>query len=161
MATKPKTKFKASAPMQESYYRAGHYLNEIMKAGLNARGEPVFTFRVTQSFDGAHVNSYYTINFFMGEKASEASQRMWTRKFAELMRACGIKPVNGEYDVILEELIGKKVVLSYIAPGFSPLPNFMDEKAFNADWRPKPKVTNPVQNHMPDGRPTPDDERPF
>lgn len=148
-------KFKAKASMSEAYYRAGMYLNKITRAGTNVRGEPVISFNVLKSHDGAHVNSYYTVNFFMGEESSEKSQKMWTRKFGELMQALGIKPEKGEYEIDMGDLIGREVVLAYTASGFSPLPNFYDKAKFDPAWKPKPRtIARPAAMVAPYGTDT-------
>lgn len=149
---KPKatTPFSTEQPMQESYYRSGHYLNTITMAKLNRNGQPVFTFNVNDSFDGAHINSYYTINFFMGPKAtSELSGQLWAKKFSELMYACGIKAEKGKFNVDLQSLVGKQVTLEYTKAGYSPLPNLKPAAKFDKAWRYTPKAKVPAQKLTP------------
>ena len=124
----------------DPFFDAGHYKKTITKVSLNKDQEPVVTLRTDESFDGRRINSYYTINFFFGASRSEASRKMWGKKFVDLINACGIAPsAIKNLATDLEQLVSNIVTCEYLHAEEKPLPNFHPAGKYNPAWVSKAK----------------------
>ena len=125
----------------DPYFDAGHYKKTITKVSLNKDSEPVVTLRTDESFDGRRINSYYTVNFFFGPMRSDASQKMWGKKFVDLISACGLAPsAIKDLSKDIQQLVSHQITCEYQHSEEKPLPNFYPAGKYNPAWVSKAKV---------------------